>query len=163
VSGEPGQELWCISTGPSHNVVATGIEADGMAVTLFSDTACTAAISDFNTDGCKIIPSDVLTPLTPLRILDLQSLQELCLFQIQIPYGDKKLTCCCLNRLLLRRLEYCPCRQEKRVDLLNRPNWKAADRWAGGSLELKNGVGVGINRIVGESMNGFDWSAISPA
>lgn len=38
---------------------ATGIEADGMIMTLFSDTGCTALITDFETDGRKVIPLDV--------------------------------------------------------------------------------------------------------
>ncbi|KAI0126719.1 hypothetical protein BJ170DRAFT_596290 [Xylariales sp. AK1849] len=57
-AGDADDELWCIGTGSAHNVVATGIEADAMIVTLFSDASCTAVITDFETDGCKVIPTD---------------------------------------------------------------------------------------------------------
>ncbi|KAH8195343.1 hypothetical protein TruAng_010492 [Truncatella angustata] len=58
-AGDAEDELWCIGTASAHNIVATGIEADGMIVTLFSDSGCTALITDFETDGCKVIPLDV--------------------------------------------------------------------------------------------------------
>ncbi|KAF7563708.1 hypothetical protein G7046_g413 [Stylonectria norvegica] len=66
-AGEPGQELWCISTGSAHNVDVVGIEADNMIATLFSDWQCTAKIADVETDGCHVIPST--TVIEAVRIL----------------------------------------------------------------------------------------------
>ena len=58
-AGEAGEELWCISTDSAHNVVATGIAADKMEVTLFADKGCSAPVTKFDTDGCKVIPEKV--------------------------------------------------------------------------------------------------------
>ncbi|KAI0509216.1 hypothetical protein F5B22DRAFT_366688 [Xylaria bambusicola] len=58
-AGEPDDELWCIPANAAHNVVATNIAADNMKVTLFTDTNCMHVITDFETDGCKVIPKDV--------------------------------------------------------------------------------------------------------
>lgn len=59
ISGEAGQEIWCGDSSSAHNIVVSGIEADGMVITLFSDKLCTAVITTIDTDGCKVIPSDV--------------------------------------------------------------------------------------------------------
>ncbi|POS70540.1 hypothetical protein DHEL01_v211065 [Diaporthe helianthi] len=59
-AGGPEDELWCLSANSAHNVVATGIAADKMIVTLFADAGCTSAISEFTTDGCKVIPSNTV-------------------------------------------------------------------------------------------------------
>lgn len=37
----------------------TGIEEDGVIVSLFSDLGCAALITEFETDGCRVIPLDV--------------------------------------------------------------------------------------------------------
>ncbi|KAI0112520.1 hypothetical protein GGR51DRAFT_568641 [Nemania sp. FL0031] len=66
-AGGPDDELWCVGIGSAHNIVATGIEADGMIVTLFSDPRCQHVIIDFDTDGCKVIPSN--TVIEAARIL----------------------------------------------------------------------------------------------
>ncbi|KAI1425418.1 hypothetical protein F5Y12DRAFT_714265 [Xylaria sp. FL1777] len=59
-AGEAGDDTWCAGVASAHNVVATGIEADGMVVTLFSDPGCENAIIDFDTDGCKVIPKNTV-------------------------------------------------------------------------------------------------------
>ena len=58
-AGQSDQELWCISTGSAHNVVADNILGDNMKVDLFSDAGCQYRIAGFETDGCHVIPSDV--------------------------------------------------------------------------------------------------------
>lgn len=58
-AGEAGEKLWCISTDSAHNVVATGITADKMEVTLFADKSCSDPVTTFDTDGCKVIPQNV--------------------------------------------------------------------------------------------------------
>lgn len=58
-AGQSDQELWCISTASSHNVVATNIAADKMEVTLFADKGCSTPVANFDTDGCKVIPQNV--------------------------------------------------------------------------------------------------------
>lgn len=64
-AGGPDDEIWCVSANSAHNVVANGIAGDNMIVTLFSDTGCTNAITGFETDGCKVIPSNVSRAISP--------------------------------------------------------------------------------------------------
>ncbi|KAI1291048.1 hypothetical protein F5Y03DRAFT_400993 [Xylaria venustula] len=65
-AGTSSDELWCVGIASAHNVVATGIE-DTMHVTLFSDPECQYAITDFDTDGCKVIPEN--TVIEAVRVL----------------------------------------------------------------------------------------------
>ncbi|KAK4207876.1 hypothetical protein QBC37DRAFT_405801 [Rhypophila decipiens] len=67
ISGEAGQELWCVDAGWAHNLVLTNIEAEGMTVELFADVGCSSNITKISTDGCKVIPMD--TVIATARIL----------------------------------------------------------------------------------------------
>ncbi|KAK4214886.1 hypothetical protein QBC37DRAFT_386702 [Rhypophila decipiens] len=59
ISGEKGDELWCISAGWAHNIVLENIEADGMTVELFSGNDCSGSIKTISTDNfCHVIPSN---------------------------------------------------------------------------------------------------------
>lgn len=58
-AGDAGDRIWCTATVSAHNIIATGMEGDGMIVSLFSDFGCTALITEFETDSCKVIPLDV--------------------------------------------------------------------------------------------------------
>ncbi|KAM7212419.1 hypothetical protein V8F06_012188 [Rhypophila decipiens] len=71
ISGEAGQELWCVDAGWAHNLVLTNIEAEGMTVQLFADVTCRNSITKISTDGYKVIPMDTVIATTRILPKDL--------------------------------------------------------------------------------------------
>jgi hypothetical protein len=51
----------CGYIGFGHNILAEGIEAEGLEVTLYTELACSegSEIATFSTNGCHVIPRDV--------------------------------------------------------------------------------------------------------